>query len=434
MGFPIGTELGKAFRLGLFSSISRRRTLRVLVCEYASGGGAAEGSIPSDVLCEGFGMLRSLISDIKAAGHNVTTLLNSALAAYNPPIDADHVIPVSSWQEAKTSIENVAKSFDAVYIIGPETSQISQSLIRIAEEAGLKLLNCSASAIEGVADKLRLYRSLKKEGIKTPKTAVLSTLDEVEETKQALEDNLIFPLVLKPLDGVGCCGLSIVRNEAQIAGAIANIRKESGERNFVAQEYVQGIPASVSLIATGNEALPISLNKQILSLAGPESNSKYMGGQVPFDSPLIGEAFKLAKNTVESFRDLRGYIGVDLVLTEREPVVVEVNPRLTTSYIGLKLAVSFNIGQAIVEAVLQGHLPEDIQVAGYSCFSKVEVPSPTVVALRDSYGIEGLVSPPFPMGDATTHALLLCHSSTLNESVKELSEAEKGFLRIFGRA
>jgi hypothetical protein len=136
---------------------------------------------------------------------------------------------------------------------------------------------------------------------------------------------------------------------------------------------------------------------------------------------------------VESFRDLRGYVGVDLVLTEREPVVVEVNPRLTTSYIGLKNAVSFNIGQAIVEAVLQGHLPEDIQTTGYSCFSKVEIPSPTVVALRESYGIEGLISPPFPMGDATTHALLLCHSSTLNESVKELSEAEKSFLRTFGR-
>jgi len=433
MSFAIGTELGKAFRLGLFSSISRRRTLRLLVCEYASGGGAAEGSVPSDVLSEGFGMLRSLISDFKDAGHNVTTLLNSGLAAYNPPLDADYVIPVSSWPVAKTLIESVARSFDAAHFIGPETSQISQSLIRIAEEAGLTLLNCSASAIEGVADKLMINRSLKKQGIKTPETVMLSTIDEVEETKQALKDCLNFPMVFKPLDGASCCGLSIVRNEPQIAGAIAKIRKESRGKNFVAQDYIQGIPASVSLITTGNEALPISLNKQILSLAGPESNSKYVGGVVPLDSPFIDEAFDLAKDTVESFRDLRGYVGVDLVLTERGPVVIEVNPRLTTSYIGLKLAVNSNIGQAIVEAVLQGYLPEDIQVAGYSCFSKIEVPSPTVVALQDSYEIEGLVSPPFPMGDEKTHALLLCHSSTLNESVKELSEAEKSFLRKFGR-
>jgi predicted ATP-grasp superfamily ATP-dependent carboligase len=416
-----------------FSSISRRRTLRLLVYEHASGGGLTDGSIPSDVLSEGFGMLRSIISDFKAAGHNVTTLLNSRLAAFNPPIAADNVLPILSWQEAKTSIERVAGEFDAAYVIGPETNQTLQSVIETAEEAGLTLLNCAASTIGEVVGKLTLHRCLKKKGIESPETVMYSVFDEVEDIKQALQSDFSYPMVFKPLDGVSSSGLSLVENEAQIEGAIAKIKRESTRKDFVVQQYVQGIAASVSLITTGKEALPISLNKQILLLAGPESDSAYMGGSVPFDSPFVPEAFKLAKKTVESFSGLRGYVGVDLVLTEKGPLVIEVNPRLTTSYVGLKHAADFNIAKAITDAVLEGTLPDNIQFTGYSSFSKFKVHSPTIVALQNAYGLEELISPPFPMGDANAYALLLCHRATLNESIKGLHDAEERLLRIYGR-
>ena len=406
--------------------------MRLLVYEHASGGGLADGSVPSDVLSEGFGMLRGLLSDFKSAGHSVTTFLNSRLSAFNPPIAADYVIPIDSLQEAKTSIEDVAGSFDGAYIIGPETNHILQSIIASAEETGLKVLNPSASAIDKVSDKVKLCQLLTKEGIRTPETAILS-FPEAQDIEEPLEINFDFPMVFKPLNGVGCSGLSVVENETEIPRAIAKIKKESGEKDFMVQEYIQGIPASVSLISNGSEALPISLNKQTLILSGPERSSSYRGGLVPYDSPLIDEAFKLAKDTVESLRELKGYVGVDLVLTEKSPVVIEVNPRLTTSYVGLRSTVDFNVGQAITEAVLQGGLPEDFRFTGYSCFSKVKVASPVAAVLQNSYGTEEIVSPPFPFGEEKTHALLLCHGSTMRKSIRGLRGAEKCFLRTFGR-
>jgi predicted ATP-grasp superfamily ATP-dependent carboligase len=51
--------------------------LKLLVYEHVSGGGFADEPIPAGVLSEGFGMLRTLISDFKAAGHNVTTTLEN---------------------------------------------------------------------------------------------------------------------------------------------------------------------------------------------------------------------------------------------------------------------------------------------------------------------------------------------------------------------
>ncbi len=404
--------------------------MRLLIYEHATGGGLTDGSIPSDVLCEGFGMLSGLISDFKTAGHHVTVFLNSRLAALNPPLNADSVIPINSLEEAKHAIEDEAESFDAAYIIGPETNQIMQSLITSTEEAGLMVLNSSTNAIDQVANKLKLYHSLKRKGIRTPETTIVNTSDDVENIELVSEDAFDYPMVIKPLDGVGCSGLSIVVSKTQIPQAIAKIRKESAAKSFIVQEYIRGIPASVSLISTGYKALPISLNKQTLLLSGPEKNSSFKGGLVPFFSNYIDEAFRIARETVEPILDLKGYIGVDLVLTERGPVVVEVNPRLTTSYVGLRRAVNINIGKAILDAVLQKALPENVEVAGYSIFSKIEVPSPPFHTLQKTYGIEEIVSPPFALSEENTHALICCYRSKLQESVKALRDAENLFLKM----
>ena len=52
-----------------------------------------------------------------------------------------------------------------------------------------------------------------------------------------------------------------------------------------------------------------------------------------------------------SLPGLRGYIGIDFVLTEGKPFVVDVNPRLTTSFVGLRGVAGFNVAEAIVNAV-----------------------------------------------------------------------------------
>jgi predicted ATP-grasp superfamily ATP-dependent carboligase len=49
-----------------------------------------------------------------------------------------------------------------------------------------------------------------------------------------------------------------------------------------------------------------------------------------------------------------GYVGVDLVLGEaddgKDDVVIEVNPRLTTSYVGLRRLVCGNLAAAMLAA------------------------------------------------------------------------------------
>jgi len=405
--------------------------LKLLVYEHVSGGGYAEKPIPVSILSEGFSMLRTIVADFKAAGHSVSTVLDSRLAALNPPIEADCIVPASSFQEAKLAIHNISEPADAAYIVAPESNQVLQSLVASIEQADVPSLNCRANAIEHVSDKAAMLQRVKEKGLPTPATVIVSAVADVAGIKQTICGSLGFPLMIKPVDGVGCAGLSVVSNEQQVAGAVAKAISESSSKYFMAQELVHGVAVSVSLLVTGSDVLPVSLNRQDVSLMPPEATSTYNGGQVPFDSPLKSEAFAAAATVVKSFHGLRGYVGVDLVLTGTEAVVIEVNPRLTTSYLGLRKIVGFNPAQAIINAALENDLPANNQSRGYAVFSKVKTLKPTTAALQETYSLSGIVSPPFPVSNNDTAcALVLSHGATLKEAKAEFHEAKKRLCSI----
>ncbi|MBN1245460.1 ATP-grasp domain-containing protein [Candidatus Bathyarchaeota archaeon] len=408
--------------------------MRLLVYEHVSGGGFAAEAIPGSVLSEGFGMLRTLISDFKAAGHSVTATLDSRIARLNPPIDADCVVPVFSSLEAQANLRKISEQADAAYVIAPETDGVLQSLVELVEQTGTASLNCPAIAIEKVSDKVGVYEFMRKLGLPLPETIMFSVADDLKEVTKAVRGRLNFPVIFKPSDGVSCCGLSVVRNEEQVAGGVDKIKRESLSRHFLVQELIEGAAASVSLLSTGSEAVPISLNRQDVTIETPEVCSSYSGGLVPFDNPLRAEAFEVAERLVNSVLGLRGYVGVDFVLTEDEAVIIEVNPRLTTSYVGLRRVVNFNPAQAIVNAVLKRELPRHSKSCGCTYFSKVETPNPTVDALETTYRIDEIVSPPFPVIDnGAASALIASYGATLNEATSRFREAKKRVINTIDR-
>jgi len=332
------------------------------------------------------------------------------------------------------AIRKVSASADAAYVIAPETEGVLQSLVESVEQTGVASLNCPASTIGKVVDKTVLQASLRKLGVPTPETITFSVADGVEEIKRAIHGKLRFPLMFKPSNDVSCCGLSVVKNENQVAGAVGKIKRESSSKRFVAQEFIDGAAASVSLVSTGSEALSISLNRQDVTIGAPDAISSYSGGLVPFDHQLRPRAFAVAEKIVKSFRDLRGYVGVDFVLTADEAVAIEINPRLTTSYVGLKSVISFNLAQAIINAVLKRELPTQIESCGCTVFSKVETPNPTMDAFQETCRMDEVASPPFPISESTiASALITSHGNTLQEASARFRETKKRVLNTISR-
>jgi predicted ATP-grasp superfamily ATP-dependent carboligase len=78
---------------------------------------------------------------------------------------------------------------------------------------------------------------------------------------------------------------------------------------------------------------------------------EYRGGELMTEPHLVARAHRLALRTLASLPATRGYVGIDLIIGSDanggEDVVIEVNPRLTTSYVGLRHRVRPNLGEAM---------------------------------------------------------------------------------------
>jgi tyramine---L-glutamate ligase len=408
--------------------------LKIIVYEHISGGGYAGKQISPSILSEGFGMLRTIVSDFKLAGHEVTVLLDHRLSTLNPPLNANSIVPVFNSEEPQKFLVRLAEINDAVYVIAPETGKILQSLVEIVEQTDKISLNCESSAIQKVADKTVLCEVLEKNGVATPKTMVFEINENLAEIQCSSKRELTYPLVFKPLDGTSCCALSIVKEGDQVNDAISKLKAESANQHFIVQEFIEGEAASVSLLCVKGEARAISLNQQNVEICTPDGISSYKGGVVPFDHRLEQEAFRVSEKAVECFPGLKGYVGVDLILNRDKPFVVDVNPRLTTSFVGLSQTAKFNVAEEIIKAVLKGKLHAPSENNGYVCFSKYETCKPTNNAFQKIAEMKDVVSPPFPLSDSQKAcALISAYGDSLENANERLEEAKKHVLSIINR-
>jgi predicted ATP-grasp superfamily ATP-dependent carboligase len=191
---------------------------------------------------------------------------------------------------------------------------------------------------------------------------------------------------------------------------------------FIVQKFVEGKAASACVFSTGKKALAVSLNRQFVALGSPEEESGYLGGEVPFKHTLEKTAQGAAERAVEAVKGLKGYVGVDMTLTDEEPVIMEVNPRLTVSYVGLQKVADNNPAETIIDTVTKQRLPDKVQLNGYSFFAKVKVP-PRPKIIAETCMLNDVVSPPFPTETNKPAYALVAVASTTPEG------AESAFYR-----
>lgn len=390
--------------------------MNLLILEYFSGGGYANTKLSSSVLSEAYGMLVSAISDFKAAGHCVTTFLDSRLKQFNPPNEADRTVWVSAPNELYVKLEALSGAVDAIYVIAPESGQTLEKLVETVESSGGVSLNCGVDAIRHVSDKMKFCETLTRIGLKVPETVLLDVNEKPDVVSRLVED-VGYPLVFKPLDGVSCSGLSVVRDSGDVAEAVKKVARESTCKQFIAQKLVRGKAASVCVFSNGKEAVAVTLNRQFVTLGSPSEESKYLGGVVPFNHVLENEALTVANEAVEAVRGLKGYVGVDMVLSDEGVSVMEINPRLTASYVGLRRVVGFNPAEAIVDAVVRRRLLKNVKTRGYAFFSKVAVLS-CLLSLAETCKLTGVVSPPFPVEENKPAYALVAATSTSPDGAK----------------
>jgi tyramine---L-glutamate ligase len=113
------------------------------------------------------------------------------------------------------------------------------------------------------------------------------------------------------------------------------------------QPFVAGTPASAAFLVGPGQVLALPPTRQRVSEDG---RFRYEGGSLPLPPAEAGRAANLARRAVEAVPGLFGYVGVDLVLAgvADGDRVLEINPRLTTSYVGLRSLAEDNLAAALL--------------------------------------------------------------------------------------
>ncbi len=404
--------------------------LKLLVFEFFSGGGFVEGEI-SGLIGEAYAMLRYIVEDFRKAGFEVYTTLDHRIAQFVPPLKAQRVEVVSSWD--LPLFRELLGEVDAAFLIAPETDNVLYSLASEVVKAGTKLFGPLPPAIELTTDKSKLLGVAKKLGLKVPRHSLSKTSSSTASVEKTVR-SIGYPVVFKVLDGAGSEGLSLVSRADEIPQAVEKIRRVSNRDLFLVEEFVHGVDASVSLLSNGEKALPLSLNFQSVKIRNPNEESRYEGGYVPLKHRLMEKAFEDTKILVENINGLQGYVGVDVKLSEEGVTILEVNPRLTTSYLGLRRVLRQNLSSMINEAIVSKTLPSKIIIEGCAYFKKIYFSNLKIDEdrFRKIAQREDVAAPPFPLGDKI-HAIMVAYSKNkrlamlnMEKMMKEIIEELTG--------
>ena len=311
--------------------------MRIFVFEYVTGGGFTGQPIVAELTREGDMMLDALVRDLlDIPGVRISTTRDTRLE----DLDLDVTVwPVSNRDELLRAWSGEVLDADAVWPIAPETDGILEFLSGWVEMAGRTLLNSRSDAVEIAGSKLATVRRLAAHG--------LSVVPTWRAADMLPAGNDCW--VLKPDRGVGCIGARLIRGQQMLGEAIADL---PSFEDWVLQPYLSGQAASLSLLVSGGcvELLGCNVQRMVMSddrflLLGCEVNG-LTGDRCAYE--------RLGRDVVAALPGLWGYVGVDLVITADGPVVLEVNPRLTTSYIGLSQSLGFNVAEVVVDFVRGG--------------------------------------------------------------------------------
>lgn len=333
----------------------------ILLFEYFTASGEKDKCIIS----EAEALIFSLLDDLK--DYDVTVVLNESYKEIME--DYDNVTPIFINEDIIVWLEKNAASFKKAIFIAAENNNNLYNITKILEENNVKIYNSSSEACYNSSDKFVSYELLYNI-VPQPRTFKLK-IDKVGYWKRALEnlykkwhaekplDDL--KLIIKPLVGVDCENIKIINGIDDLDYSLEKIFLP-GSRVIV-QEFIEGTDISVSLLCDGSTAIPISLNKQIIDLTGDKGT--YLGGEIPFESKFKDLAFRTAIKAVESMDGLKGFVGVDLVISNDEKdiediYVLEINSRFTTPYAGLKKIANVNIGSSIIDLIDKNVNIEDL--------------------------------------------------------------------------
>lgn len=294
----------------------------IFVYEHVTGGGFAGTPLPASLAREGDLMLQTLLSDLaQIPGVQVLASRDPRLPPLSAPVTQLAPRPGEGHLEL---FQRGLAGADAAWPVAPETGGILEALSQMVLDAGIALLSSRPEAVRVAASKRATARALRRAGIAAA---------EAYAPGEFLPPGTM-AWVAKPDEGAGCDDTRLFWDANDALEWIAG-----RDTRFVLTPFVPGSALSLSLLCREGQCCVLACNQQRIVLR--DDRFRFLGTSVGA-CPTRPEFTALARRIAGALPGLWGYAGVDLVWDGRRAVVMDVNPRLTTSYAGLHAALDVN--------------------------------------------------------------------------------------------
>jgi len=277
-------------------------------------------------------MLQALLADLKALdGLKIRVCLDSRCLDTFSAAELE-IVPVQAGVDILTQLPALMADCDAVWPIAPESNGV---LAKIAEmivaQQKIPLLS-SPQAVALCADKLAVFQLLKVHAIPVVETALADQAQFIS-----------FPCVIKPRDGLGCEGTQVLENSVQLTQAMTEWVNPA---QAILQPFCAGQAISLSALFRYGQAWLLCVNQQQMQLQNRQFHLQACLVNIP---NIYTEYFQgLITRIAGLIPGLWGYIGIDLMDTTAGPLLLEINPRLTSSYAGIHNALGINPAEQVL--------------------------------------------------------------------------------------
>jgi predicted ATP-grasp superfamily ATP-dependent carboligase len=310
--------------------------MKILVFEYISGGGFNRNELPASLAREGLLMLKALLDGLCGITELDVTVMLDARLLHELESSNYQIALIGSQDDCFSRFQQLVEQHDAVWPIAPEVDAILFTLCRTVEQLGKTLLMSSSEAVKLAADKYETFQCLIHRQIPTVPTRLL-------------DDCLSIPgeSIVKPIDGVGCNDSYLIWDASNFEQVVERLR---GEGKYIIQPHLYGEKTSLSCLFKNGRAWLLAVNLQQFEIV----NNQYQLSAIRVNHRFDLSAYQgLICAVAEAVPGLWGYAGIDLIETSTQTLVLEINPRLTTSFAGLNAALGIN-PVALVLQLLHG--------------------------------------------------------------------------------